>query len=86
MEPNWLTQREFDSWRQGDTEFKQQMREHIEIQSALNLATERRMTLIEASAGEGGGSGMSKTRVSVISSIVSAAISGLVTALARGHQ
>ncbi len=99
MEASWLTQREFDSWRQGDTEFKQQMREYIETQSALNLSTERRLTLIEAArisveaarvmtaSAEvmSADSGLSKTRIGVISSLVSAAISGLVTALLQKH-
>lgn len=42
-----LTQREFDTWREGDSEFKQQLVAHMAQQTRLNLLVEGRITAVE---------------------------------------
>lgn len=42
-----LTKDTFDVWRESDNQFKDEMRGFITIQTALNLATEKRMSAVE---------------------------------------
>lgn len=42
-----LTQREFDTWREEDTAFKQEIRAYISVQSEINLGVERRLSTVE---------------------------------------
>lgn len=69
-----LTQREFDTWRETDSLFKQQMLAHISNQTETNFGVERRVSMLEAHKDK------SNTRVSVISSLVSAVVGGIVGA------
>jgi hypothetical protein len=74
MEPT-LTQREFDTWREGDTDFKQQMLAHMASQTEINREFERRVTTVETKQEE---CAQSVTRRSAwISGIVAALLGGL---------
>lgn len=73
-----LSQREFDTWREGDEAFKQQLLTHMQNQVAHNLNHEGRLATVEAKQEECA-SKMS-TRTTWISSIVSAVVGGLVGA------
>ena len=42
-----LTQREFDIWRESDTEFKQRLETHLIAQETLNRDSEARLRVIE---------------------------------------
>ena len=69
-----LSQREFDTWREGDTAFKQQMLEHMETQTTLNRQVEGRLSVVETQQGK------SATKSATISTVVSAIVSGVVAA------
>lgn len=71
MEP--LSQREFDSWRKTDDEFKRRVLDHVDDQTKRNLEIEGRMTSVES--GE-----LRNKRVS-ISSVVAAIITAALAAL-----
>lgn len=43
-----LSQREFDTWREGDAEFKARVLGHLETQHELNLRMEGRISTVEA--------------------------------------
>lgn len=43
-----LSQREFDTWRESDAEFKEQVLGHIKTQTVDNLRTENRLTTLES--------------------------------------
>lgn len=42
-----LSQREFDTWREDDREFKGEMRQFVAAQVSVNLTNERRISTIE---------------------------------------
>lgn len=70
-----LEQREFDTWRRADDQFKQDMRRYLETQTAMNLDIEGRLSTVEADAKEASeGHGR---RTTWISAVVSAIIGGL---------
>lgn len=77
-----LEQREFDTWRQGDEQFKREIRRYIEVQTRVNLDVEGRVSAVETSIEE-----MDSThgrRTTWISSVVSAIIGGIVGAITGG--
>ena len=76
MEP--LSQREFDTWRETDTAFKEQMLAHITQQTAVNFDVERRVTTLQTHQDR------SNTRVSIISTLVSSVVAAVVGAFAGG--
>lgn len=43
-----LSQREFDTWRESDAEFKNRVLGHIETQTVDNLRTENRLSTLES--------------------------------------
>ena len=71
-----LTQREFDTWRQGDDAFKQQVLTHLQQQASVNLDVEGRVSTMEANVAKVEASGSRRT--TWLSAIVSAIVSGLV--------
>lgn len=71
-----LEQREFDTWREGDAEFKQQMLEHIKAQTELNLSVQGRLTTVENEQGKSG------RRTTWVSSTISAIIAAIIGAIA----
>lgn len=66
-----LTQREFDTWRESDTQFKATILQHIEDQGALNLKSEGRITALETNLGRIG------TFAGWVSALVAALVGGL---------
>ncbi len=60
-----LTQREFDTWRESDNEFKGEMRAFIAAQVALNLSTEKRVATVETRLENG------ERRVAIITGLIS---------------
>jgi hypothetical protein len=63
-----LSQREFDTWRETDNEFKGEMRAFIAAQVALNLASEKRLTRTEERL-DGG-----ERRTAIITGLVSSIV------------
>lgn len=77
-----LEQREFDTWKQGDDQFKQEIRRYIEVQTQMNLDMEGRVSKVEAKiteVSEGHG-----RRTTWISGVVSAIVGAVVGALSGG--
>ena len=72
-----LTQREFDSWRQEDHTFKQEIRAFITTQTAINLDIEGRVSTIHTKQDEC--EQTTNRRATWVSTIVSAAIGAVVT-------
>lgn len=67
-----LTTREFDKWSEADSEFKKQLREHIQTQIDINLHSEGRLAALEEYKNN------ATMRVGVLSSLVSAVVGGIV--------
>jgi hypothetical protein len=63
-----LSQREFDTWRETDNEFKGEMRAFIAAQVALNLSSEKRMTRTEERLDSG------ERRTAIITGLVSSIV------------
>lgn len=75
-----LSQREFDTWRESDTAFKEQMLAHITQQTATNFDVERRVSTLQAYQDR------SNTRTGVISTLVSSVVAAIVGAIAGGAR
>ncbi len=71
-----LTQREFDTWRESDRAFKEQVLSHMEYQETTNRDTARRVTSLEIKDSE-----RSVFRVGFISSVISAIVGGVTGAV-----
>lgn len=71
-----LTQREFELWREGDAEFKQQLLAHVQEQVKLNISVAQRLSTVEAKQEECENS--VSRRTTWISSLVAAAVGGVV--------
>jgi hypothetical protein len=63
-----LSQREFDLWREGDNEFKGEMRAFIAAQIKLNLGSEKRLTKLEEKSDSG------ERRAAIITGLVSSIV------------
>jgi hypothetical protein len=70
-----LSQREFDTWREDDKVFKDQVLVHMAAQVTLNLATHGRVTILETNQ-EKCRSKMVNT-TTWLSAVVSAIVGGL---------
>ena len=79
-----LSQREFDSWKELDGEFKQRMRTHIQQQANSNIRLHERLATVEAKQDEYAGA--SNRKVTWISSIISALVGGIVGAVTGGAR
>lgn len=66
-----LTQREFDTWRETDAQWKHIMLAHVEGQEKLNLVNEGRLTALETNQSRLG------TIAGWISAIVAAIVGGI---------
>lgn len=73
MEPDPLTQREFDLWRDGHDHKIDRLVKHIDTQESLNLRTEGRIATLEA--------GESKNKRLSIGSVVTAITTAVIAAL-----
>lgn len=62
----------FDLWREGDDQFKQEMRDHIKAQNQLNLKTTEELATV-------------KTRTGIISGLTSV-ITTVITIIISGRQ
>lgn len=70
-----LTQREFDTWRESDRDFKANMLAHIKDQQNLNLIMDRRVGTLELNRDND--KSQSAKWTTVIAAAVSAAIGGV---------
>lgn len=78
-----LSQREFDTWREGDNDFKDEMRSFIAQQVQFNLGHERRLSTVEQTQTDC--SAESTKRATIISTVVTSVISGLVAVFTHGR-
>jgi ferric-dicitrate binding protein FerR (iron transport regulator) len=76
-----LSQREFDTWRESDNEFKQEMRELLRGHAALHLATEGRLATLEANHEKT--KTVTTNRTTWISALVASIVGGLCGWLAK---
>lgn len=79
-----LSQREFDTWRADDAVLKRQILTHMQLQSAMNLDVERRLTSVEMKQ-EDCAKAVS-VRTTWVSSVVSAIVGGIVGAFTGGMK
>lgn len=76
-----LSQREFDTWREQDNVFKQEMRQLMVSHAALHLTTENRLTKVESDQEKCKSS--TAARALAVSSVVSALIGGVAAWLSK---
>jgi hypothetical protein len=70
-----LTQREFDTWREGDEAFKQEMRQLMFAHADLHRETEGRLSVLETNQKKQ--TTQTVNRTTWVSAIVSAIVGGL---------
>jgi ferric-dicitrate binding protein FerR (iron transport regulator) len=70
-----LTQREFDTWREGDEAFKQEMRQLMMLHADLHRKVEGRISTLEANHKKQTTQAVNRT--TWVSAIVSAIVGGL---------
>lgn len=71
-----LSQREFDTWREGDTAFKEEIRGLLVSHAALHLTTEGRLATVEANQDKCRSKAVSTT--TWLSALVSAIVGGAI--------
>ena len=67
-----LSQREFDTWRESDTTFKEDIRQFMQLQTDINLNMEGRMSSVEGNYEQLEQRAI--TRIGLISSFIAAVI------------
>lgn len=76
-----LSQREFDTWREGDEAFKAEMRQLLRDHASLHVSTEGRLSTLEATQEKTNQKAVA--RIAGMASIISAFVGGLFGWLAK---
>lgn len=76
-----LSQREFDTWREADNQFKQEIRDLLVNHASLHLSTENRLATVEANQQKC--KTQAVNRVTWVSALVASIVGGLFGWLAK---